>query len=124
MNYSSHFVGHFDLNPSLIKDIRKLLRLSGFRLWVRGGNPNRKQHAGARVTTPGGFSYTRSHNDLRQSMPLSLSTYGRFYVRQCYIETFTTNAMTENQAKSVALKVIRQYESKGINVKSNVPATL
>lgn len=124
MNYSSHFVGHFDLNPSLIKDIRKLLRLSGFRLWVRGGNPNRKQHTGVRVTTPGGFSYTRSHNDLRRSMPLSLSTYGRFYVRRCFVKTSTLNTLSEKQAKSVALMVVAWYEKKGINVKSNVPTTL
>lgn len=122
MKYTDTFLGHYDLNQEFIKDIRKLLRLSGFRLWVRGGNPNRKQHAGKTMPTLSGGVYRISHDALRAALPLKYSTYGRFYLRPAYIETFTTNAMGLNEAKGVVKAVVAIYKDNNINLKTNVPA--
>lgn len=121
MKYVTHFVGHFDLNESLITDIRKLLRKSGFRLWVRGGNPNRKQHVGSKVRSPEGVYYTRDHNDLRQSIPLSLSTYGRFYLRLSNPNPYVKPAASLNFCKKLVMSVVDTYVADGIDIKTNVP---
>lgn len=121
MNYVENFVGHFDLNQDFIKAVRKNLRLSGFRLWIRGGNPDRKQHVGKKVTSNMGVTYTVYHAGLRQSLPLEFSTYGRFYLRGFDIQT-DTKLLSLGQAKSVFTKTLNQF--KGVNLKSNVPTDL
>ena len=113
MNYGENFIGHFDLNANLIKDIRILLRKSGYRLWVRGGNPDRKQHAKGSV---------HKHNQLRTSLPLPLATYGRFYLRST--GQFVWNGKPDPKlliCKGMALGVVKIYNRNGINVKTAVP---
>ena len=117
MKYVPHFAGYVSLDEtgkSFIKDVRKLLRLSGFCLWVRGGNPNRKQ-----------FSENRwDHKALRQSLPLKHSTYSRLYIRTSYLNTFSTNAMSMEQCKGVVKAVRKIYNSHGQSLTKNVPVEL
>ena len=117
MKYVPNFAGYVSLDDtgkSFIKDVRKLLRLSGFRLWVRGGNPDRKQFAKNKW----------SHSDLRQSLPLKYATYGRLYIRTSFLNSFTTNAMSMEQCKGVVKAVRKIYELNGINITATVPTKL
>ena len=115
MNYTNTFVGHISLDDTgkaFVKDVRKLLRLSGFRLWIRGGNPDRKQHA----------KNQWDHAGLRNALPLKYSTYIRLYLRPARLNTLTTNAMSLEMCKGVVKTVEKIYVAHGKNLTATVPA--
>jgi hypothetical protein len=112
-HYNIEFIGHYDLNKSLIADIRKVLRKSGFRLWVRGGNPDRKQHV----------CRGHSHGRLRSTLPLKFATYGRYYLRPTDNKD-TSKVVPFEFAKDRVIYVVTDYVVSGVDVKKNVPAKL
>lgn len=119
--YGKNFLGHYDLNSALIKDIRKLLRKTGFRLWVRGGNPDRKQHEGKLLTTSLGFTYKVTHRSLRTSLPLEFATYGRYYLREVNPSWNKKPEPSLDYCRGLAEGVIKIYKLNGVEIKKNVP---
>jgi hypothetical protein len=84
IDYSHHFVGHVVLNDvgrQFIKDARKVLKGSGFTLWARGRNPNRKQFAGQGYYT---------HHMLRSTIPIRFASYVGLYLRSKNFRTWGT----------------------------------
>lgn len=117
MNYTNTFVGHVsfdDTGKAFVKDVRKLLRLSGFRLWIRGGNQDRKQFS----------KNVWEHSALRNALPLKHANYIRLYLRPAPLNSFTTNAMSLEMCKGVVATVKKIYVAHGKNLTTNVPAKL
>ena len=84
IDYSHHFVGHVALNDvgrQFISDARKVLKGSGFTLWARGRNPDRKQFAGQ------GYY---SHRMLRNTIPVKFASYVGLYLRSKNFRTWGT----------------------------------
>jgi len=116
MKYTDTFVGHVSLDETgraFVKDVRKLLRNSGHRLWIRGGNPDRKQHAN-------GNPYR--HANLRNALPLKYSTYIRLYIRRADWNTEPLRSL--EFCKGVVESVRKIYAEHGKNLTVNVPAKL
>ena len=112
------FVGHVSFDTegkNFIKDVKKLLRCSGYRLWLRGGNPNRKQFNG----TPNGYGYKHTTNSLRASLPIKFATYVRLYLR----ETGTGNK-SAGHCKGIVDAVRQIHIGHGKNLTKNVPKNL
>jgi len=68
-----NFIGYVSMTDEaegFLAEVRKVIKGTGFHLWLRGGNPNRKQ-----------FSEVHNHVALRRGLPLHLSTYARMYLR-------------------------------------------
>ncbi len=113
MNYTDTFVGHFsydDNGKEFIKDVRKLLKGTGYRLWVRGGNPDRKQFS---------KNYYQ-HAMLRQSLPLNFASYVRFYLRDDDRFRKPTRSLVFCKELIDGLKVV--YLDIGMDVTSTVPS--
>lgn len=117
MNYVNTFVGHVsfdDTGKAFVKDVRKLLRLSGFRLWIRGGNSDRKQFAKSRW----------DHAALRNALPLKHANYIRLYLRPARLNSVTTNAMSLEMCKGVVATVKKIYATHGKSLTTTVPTKL
>ena len=119
-SYTDRFVGHVSLSYDgrcFISDVRKALRHRGFRLVVRGGNPNRKQFVGTTFVNRG-FSYTLRHSALRETIPLPFSTYARLYLR---LSAPFPYELTLKSAKAVVSDLRNRYVRGGRNITSGIP---
>ena len=78
--YTDTFIGHVSAdNVGVMNRIRTAIKGTGFYLTRRGRHSNRKQFIGQRITNTLG-TWTYSHRNLRQDVPLSVSTHFALYV--------------------------------------------
>jgi hypothetical protein len=87
ISYSPSFVGHVTNNASthtFVEQMRKVLRGSGFSVFLRARNSNRKQFYPEKnrvVHLRNGVKYTR-RSDFQQDLPAKFASYFALYVRR------------------------------------------
>ena len=86
IEYTPSFIGHVaknDITYDFVTDVRKVLKGTGFSIWLRGRHPNRKQFYPEKdrtVTYKDGTTHTHK-SSYQQDLPREHASYFAMYLR-------------------------------------------